>query len=71
MYIDPHRMLKKVRPMWDKQVCVIYANDFNLTKTTCITLNTEHIFFLQKNCSKPMYYDGVRFKNIQKKDIHA
>lgn len=50
--------------MWDKQVFVIYANDFNLTKTTCITLNTEHIFFLQKNCSKPMYYDGVRFKNI-------
>lgn len=41
-------MLKKVRPMWDKQVFVIYANDFNLTKTTCITLNTEHFFFFYK-----------------------
>lgn len=59
-------MLKKVRPMWDKQVFVIYANDFNLTKTTRITLNSEH-FFLQKNCSKPMYYDGVHFKTSKKK----
>lgn len=33
-----------MRQMWDKQVFGIYANDFNLTKTTCITLNNEHFF---------------------------
>lgn len=29
------------------------------------------LFFLQKNCSKPMYYDGVQSKNIKKKKIYT
>lgn len=30
-------------------------------------IENRALFFLQKKCSKPMYYDGVRLKNILKK----
>lgn len=65
-------MLKKVRPMWDnKQVFVIYANDFNLTKTTCITLNTEHFFFYKNTVANQCITMVFVLKTFQKKDIHA
>lgn len=60
-------MLKKVRPMWDKQVFVIYANDFNLTKTTCITLNSEHFFFYKKTVANQCITMAFILKHQKKK----
>lgn len=57
--------------MWDKQVFVIYANDFNLTKTTCITLKTEHFFFYKKTVANQCITMVFNLKTLKKKKIYT